>query len=334
MSKKIIIFLIVFLSPYTFSDTLILQNGSKLQNLVITAEYFDSIKYYFASDNSRSKQSMKTGRIAKIIRSKVPYGFATAEKLFEKRNYKAAIREYKKTVSDWTHQHRLFKIGLCYYYINESSKSIQKLQKLLERFPETYHKASAYFFIAKNYIQKRIWSRSFRNMRKARSLYIQIRNTPKILNTTYWLGMITEKGRKYSKAARYYRQVVSRGQKYPEIQTQAKANLAICLLYSRGRGNSREARELFLEMIKNTPVSDKETFAKAYYGLGSYYYMKDRKKKALLCYLRVVMLYPVIREYTIKAYKGAENCYKDLGGNDNKKRARQLMKQRESISGN
>ncbi len=111
------------------------------------------------------------------------------------------------------------------------------------------------------------------------------------------------------------------------LMLMAKAYQAKCWAK---QGNVEKAKNIFEDLIKEKNAS-KEVKAAAYNGLGEYYYSQKggrETKKALICHLRVAVLYSTVRDEYAKALYLAAKCFDELGQKARAKKLRDELKKR------
>ncbi len=309
----------------------IITNRKKLTDVTVTREEFDKVWYYFNAVASRTPQSIdrKREKILQIERSQYPPEYEVAENHFEAKIYNRAIESYERASrqQDWTLQHCLYKIGLCYQKMKNYPKATQSYKKLLDSFPETYYKADVHFNMGLCYLEGRRAANALPFFQKAASLYEGISESEKALESLYYTGNAAEENKEYTKAIQVYEELVK---KITDVSLKNSVQLSMGHCYFKIKKISR-SMEIFLDLLKTISVENKESMASLYLGLGNCYFQEQKTKEALLCYLRLIMVYDTQDNMTREAYEKAAYCF-DLLKNQNPEyadRAMQLKQMKE-----
>ena len=330
--KYFVFFIIMIFGLHFFSksDTIV-TNRKNLANITITREHFDKIGYYFNQDSSRTPQFIdrKREKIVKIERLEYPTEYKIAESHFESQIYNRAIQAYERAerVQDWTAQHCLYQIGLCYQKMKNYPKAIFAYKKLLDSFPETYYKADVHFNSGMCYLEGRRPSNALPFFQRAASLYEEISDPEKAMESMYYFGQAAEKNKEYTKAIQVYESLLKKISD-ESLKNSVQLSLGHCYFQAKNISKSKEA---FLQILKNISPENRENMASLYFGLGNCYFQEQNTKDALLCYLRLIMLYESQDETTRQAYDRAAYCF-DLLKSQNPEyadRARQIKQMKE-----
>ena len=331
VNRAILLFLgimLIAIQPVIQSDTIILKKGKgERKNVVVVRETFEKIEYRFRFNNNLSPiQTLDTKDVAKINRDNTPINYQSAEKLKQQGLYQEALKQYRiaTRMSNWCEQHCLYNIGLCYQKTKKYGDAVRAYHLLLKKFPDSYYKAEANFNIGICHQRAGRKRYAYGAFSRAAGYYQQIADYGQWVEANYWQGVILQDAKKYQAAINKYKAALSRSSARPQFRNDARLQIGYCFLKIRRHDS---AKGIFLDLIENTDISAHKIIGGAYVGLGECYFARQQIEEALLCFLRVVMLYGAAgNEYVKDAYQRAADCCQLLQGKkpDYGSRAQQL----------
>lgn len=110
----------------------------------------------------------------------------------------------------------------------------------------------------------------------------------------------------YSEAAKWY-QVFLENFPYAKSAPQVKSDLADIYLKQK---DYPMAMQTYEKLVKD---GEGETAARGYYGMGDCYFQQEKFEDALVCYLKIVVLYYEFQDRVANALLKSAKCYKALG---------------------
>ena len=301
--------MLIMVPSLVYSDTIILKKGKgERKNVVIVRETFAKIEYRFRFKDTLSPlQMLHSKDVAAIKRDNTPFNYQSAEKLKQQGLYPQALKEYQTVLRmrDWSEQHCRYNIALCHQKMQAYDQAVRDYQLLLKKFPDTYYKAMAYFNIGICHQQAGRKRYAYRAFARAAGYYRQLEDYGQWVEANYWQGVILHHAKKYQPAIGKYKAALSRAAARPELSNDIQLQIGHCLLKIQRHAS---AKNIFLGLIKNSSPSKRNLMSGAYFGLGECYLARQQIEAALLCFLRVVMLYQTDNEYTRDAYQQAADC--------------------------
>ncbi len=310
MAYKVFLGLLLAMMAYStliYSDTIVTERR-KIVGVVVKEETFLQIYFYYKMDTGRQIQEMDTKSVVRIERDKVPSEYENAENYFNLKLYPKAIEAYQRAAKakDWTHQHALYKIGQCYQNMRRIPQAIQAYQVLLKTFPKTYYKADAMWELGQLYLESQKWEAASKAFGEAQSLYNQRNPTsPRVKEAQYRQAMTTEKSGQYAAVIPMYKAILQERGLEKTLQQEIQSRLAHCLAITKDISASRR---ILLDLLKQATLEQKSLLASIYLDLGLLYFQEQKIKEALICHLRVILMYDVVPDITKQAYKEALYC--------------------------
>lgn len=307
--KSFIIIIIWYCGVWIQADTIILEANRKLASVVVVQETFDEVTFYYQVDPSQNIQTLESRKVVRIEREKLPLDYQIAEDYFARNSFQHALDAYQNAGKNktWYRQHCYYKTALCHLQLNQITQAITAYQLLLKEFPKTWYLADVYWDLGQCYQKLNKWAESAQYYNKSKELYLKRSpNSPRIIESQYYQALAVEKSsKKIQDAIQLYQKVIESSKKLPDINLTARLRLAIC--YSQAK-NEKQAKVILLQIIKDIKPEQKNLLAETYVRLGQSYLQEKKIKEALLCYLRVIMLYPESKESNQAAFAGAIYC--------------------------
>lgn len=312
MDTKRLVLSILLLAISVCADTIVLKGSKKERNNVIIRE--ETYKHVVFSEKNAptSRATIPTRDVVEIIYEEIPPYFTRAENLFQVGKYADAAKAYQSLVKQegWTQQHCMFKIGECHYMQGDYKKAIKQYNSLLDEFRETVYLLETQFRLGDSYVasQNPDWGKSYSHYSKAAAVAGEIKDDRERLRAIYKMGWCREQEASLDKAIESYDQLVRSSNEYPGWQHTGKLRKAHCLLKQQ---KYEDAKKMLLALGREE--ADNKILGGIYAGLGHYYLDAKRdKERALMCYLRVILMYPDEDEYAATAYQKAASCLDDL----------------------
>lgn len=299
---------IVILCQSLLADVIIMEGNRKLSPVVVAKETFEQVIYYYGMDTSQTPQKLDSRKVVRIERDKIPLDYQTAESYFESGSFQRAIEAYQNGLrnKDWTRQHCLYKIAFCYVQLNKHADAIKAYQVLLKEFPDTWYQADTAWDLAQCYQKLNQWDRAAQYYNQAKTLYPKRNlNSPRILESQYQQAFCTEKKGGAAAAIPLYQAVLKQSSRQPEINQMAQLRLASCYFQTK---NEKQGKQILLQVLKEVSPDQKNLLAEIYVRLGQSFFQERKLQEALLCYMRVILIYPEEREANQAAFQGAIYC--------------------------
>ncbi len=300
------IFLLVILP--CFSDTIIMEKN-KLAPVIITKETYDYVYYQYILDGKiMPEQKIEVRKVVRIEYEKIPIEYQTAESFMEMKSYAKAIESYQRCVAakDWTQQHSLYKIGVCYQQLNKPVEAIRAYQNLLKVFPDTLYKAEVSWELGQAYLKLNKWAEAATMFDSAKQLYSKkIPVSSRFQESQYYQAVAVEKSGKYDAAVSLYKAMLPKISDNKNLEYQIQLSLVNC--YNQLK-QTNQSRQILDNLIKKIEPEQRDILANLYINYARFHFAEKKIQEALLCYLRIIMLYSEVPEITLEAYQGAIYC--------------------------
>jgi tetratricopeptide (TPR) repeat protein len=307
-----------------------------LANSTITVldEDYDVTTYKYA--DVPNKQKWDTAKIKRVVYGEKPSRFLEAGAAMGSGDYANALALYDELAGnrrnkDWVRMYSLYNIGLIYQEgTGDWAKAIDAWDRLQKAFPKSR-------FLPKALVSKGLAQLNLGQEAKARQAFGQLqrlRGLPEGEKKTadYWLIKITQlKGEKnrntalINEALEAYKRLLSEVEGDSELQNVAilaRLGIGDCLLALEKYG---EALAFFQKIADSS--DDSSVLAGAFNGLGRCHFAKEEWDKALMSFLRTVILYDTNPETTAMALYWAAKSYTMRQGDEWKTRARSLFRE-------
>lgn len=112
----------------------------------------------------------------------------------------------------------------------------------------------------------------------------------------------------YSEAAKWYQMFI---ENFPQAELAPQAELDLADIYFKEKDYPR-AMQMYEKIAKD---GEGEAAARGYYGMGDCYFQQGKFEEALVCYLKIVVLYYEFQHQVANALLKSAECYKALGDN-------------------
>ena len=294
------------------SDSIITSRRKLENNIIITKQSFTKVWYYYKVDSSRTLQSVDRTqeKIIKIERDKANIYFTNAENYFRLKSYKHALKSYINSAkyNDWTKQHCLYKIALCYQNLQKLPLAVRWYKRLLRQFKDSYYKADATFNMGHCYLKAKKFSNAYHAFNESAKLYKQILGEKKSAESIFFKATSGFKAKRYRLSIKIYEKLLEQINKGP-LKNDTMINLADCYFYIK---DYSKAKKCYFSLLKENLLNNKDLLGRIYLGLGNCYLHQENFTTALLCYLRTIMMYAGNNDTTKKAFQKASYCFKIL----------------------
>lgn len=323
MARLILLVGILTISIPAWADLIKTVGGGERRNVIVKKETYTKIYYYFQIDPQKKQQSIPISQVVEVIRDdEKNLDYKSAQDFFKEKQYVQAIGAYKNAAAyqDWTEQHALFKLAQCYYLQKNVNKAIASFNALLKKFPDSLYAPQAHDSLGECYVYQKKLDDASREWKRASDIYQEIKKDGEWMEVMYKLGGLKQKQNRAGDATLIYQKMIEKGDKYPEWKQRATLRLSLSLLQKKGQ--EEKAKANLLNILRRSGKEERDLLGGIYVGLGHYYFNKQDTKNALLCYLRVVLLYPEDDDYSITAYEKAAYCFDLLKDKNPEYRAR------------
>lgn len=309
MKYNVAFFVLFCLLSFLYADTIV-TSKTTMKDVTITQETFKKVRYYYNNIGSTSKQECDRTKVTilEITYSKLPIEMKNGNTYFENGSYEQAIQSYKSLEQNkktMMRQHCLYKSGLCFMQLGKYSEAIKIFQALLKNIPDTYYKADALYQLGICFMEKEEFDKAYLQFQDAMKYYQEINLIDQKNEARMLLAKSLDKANKLEEAITVYEQLLF-ATKAVAIKKNIQVNLGNCYLRAE---QYPKAQKIFLECLKNLNAKEKQHLANIYLGLGKCLFQEQKVEDALLCYLRVIIMYepnyPIGRE----AYERAIYCF-------------------------
>lgn len=309
MKYNVAFFVLFCLLSFLHADTIV-TNKTTMKDVTITQETFKKVKYYYNNIGSTSKQECDRTKVTilEITYSKLPIEMKNGNTYFENGSYEQAIQSYKsleqnkKTIM---RQHCLYKSGLCFMQLGKYTDAIKIFQALLKNIPDTYYKADVAYQLGICFMEKEEFDKAYGQFQDAMKYYEEINLIEQKNEARVLLAKSLDKANKLSEAITVYEQLLF-ATKTVAIRKNIQVNLGNCYLKLE---QYPKAQKIFLECLKTLNAKEKQHLANIYLGLGKCLFQEQKVEDALLCYLRVIIMYEPNYQIGREAYERAIYCF-------------------------
>ncbi len=307
--KIFILFILLCLSMLQ-ADTILLENKKPIQNVVITRETFTQIRYYYEKIGPNSPQTidrLKTAVIG-IDRSEIPMEYQVAEQYYENGSLQEALKSYQREAQQrkWTHQHCLYKIGLCYLEMGNYREANKEFNKLKKSIPDSVYKADIEMNLGICAMNMNRSAQAIRYFNNAIKLYNTIHSWNQVEEASFQLAQSYELSKNYNEAIKIYTNISKNKKLDKDFLQKIVLKLGSCYIKNN---NFQDAKKIFIQLLQNQTGEDKETLSVIYVNLGNCYLQEEKIEDALLCFLRVITIYTPTQIDGKEAYNQAIKCF-------------------------
>jgi len=209
----------------------------------------------------------------------------------------------------------LYKLGEIYFQIGSFRKCRERLLTLIEAYPQTLYKGTAYYWIAEAYAAEKRYLEAEEYFHKA----IENKESNNfIVNTFFSFGQLYENIGNFNEAVNYYDQLLAY---YKDSQLAPFAQLRIGISYFNLKEYDSAILELTNPLIKNLPPED--IIDAKYYLANSYSRIKDYQNSLTILTelsqeklseeLKRIITYNIAwTKFQLNDYEGAFNIFKEL----------------------
>jgi len=303
---------------------------SKLENISLGKEGWDSVRYKVSSGPGSRWQDEPTENVVDVIHGNQPQRFSNAEKYRKNGNWKSAVQEYQGCIK---HERKEWVKIYAQYYLAESLRmwgktEPSKREEAIKEFEVFKSKYSDHRFIPSALYGLGLVAQATGNTGKAKNAFDDLGGGKYgqswEVRGQYYSILLT--GGSVSKLEKLISKARRLGMN--DIVAAARLGLAQALLKNT---KYRDAMKKFKEIVSDPEGVGKEVLAAAHNGLGDCYVKlgsrEDDKKKALFEYLKVVTLYASARDEYIYALGKAIDLLGEIGGDAYKDRIADLRKE-------
>lgn len=302
----------------------------------VTAEDYDELTFTMKLGGGRpQKQTLSIDKIDRVFYWPQPQAFAVAADFMNNGDYATAIEKFQAVADDrgarsWVRTYALMNIAAMYEASAKFDGAIAAWEQLIKDSSKSRYVPKAYIQIGLDYLAKgdvNSAKASFGRLARLSGLP----EGQKMLGQ-YYLIFIQQKQGEQTKdqavlrqALGQYRSLLGKTEGDPELSEVAilsRLGIGSCLVLL---GQFDEALAFFQKIADS--AKDPAVLAGAYNGLGDCYIKKNQWRDALLCFLRVEILYDTNAELTARALFYSGRCFHFMDGEgvgkDSKQRARQ-----------
>jgi len=302
--------------------------------ITVIEENYDVTSYKYA--DVPNKQKWDTSKIKRVIYGEKPSRFIEANEALGNSDWGPAVAAYDELAKNkrnkpWVRMYSLYNIGRIYQEgVGDWENAIAAWDRLQKAFPKSK-------FLPKSLVAKGLAWLNLGQEAKARQAFGQLerlRGLPDAqkMAAKYWLIKITQlKGEKAGNVALINQALEAYKRLLSDVEGSSDlSNVAI--LARLGIGDCLLALEkydealAFFKKIANSS-NDPGVLAGAYNGLGLCHFKKEEWNKALMSFLRTMILYDENPEQTAMALYWAAKSYQMRKGEDYKARARSLYRE-------
>lgn len=308
------LFILSFLSPI-FGDTIELKNGQKFSGVIVDQETSKEVTYRYQGTNA--PQTVASEQVREVEFDKPSVYIREGLRAFKKKDFQRAAGQFAKERSEKYKPYGRF-------YLGESHRMMRNWDEAIsayKTFETMEHRLApeALYNLGVVYLEDRKFGEARQTFEKVISKkYSQFWEYMGM----YGLGQALLKQKEFAQARKKFEEVVrkcrSKGEAaYQELHGLAEQGKGLALV---GEKDYSKARRTFADIIKSKYATS-EALAGSYLGMGKVYYAQAKSgrkapenyKKALLCFLRVVMLYGGYKDMADESKKLAADCFDQLG---------------------
>jgi len=309
MKYNVAFFVIFCFISFLYADTIV-TDKTTMKDVTITQETFKKVKYYYNRIGANSKQECDRTKvtIVEITYSKLPIEMKHGNTYYENGSYEQAIQSYKsleQNKKSIMRQHCLYKSGLCFMQLGKYTEAGKMFQALLKNIPDTYYKADATYQLGICCMEREEFDKAYVQFQDAMKYYQEINLIDQKNEARMLLAKSLDKANKLQEAVTTYEQLLF-ATKAPEIRKNIQVNLGNCYLRLE---QYPKAQKIFLDCLKNLSAKEKQYLSNIYLGLGKCLFQEQKVEDALLCYLRVIIMYEPTYQIGRDAYERAIYCF-------------------------
>ncbi len=330
---------LAFATPSASADRIYRTGGTPIEDCTVVEETVSQVVY--RKGRKGSEQSIPSEEVIRIEYERVPTEIGEAESLLEEDDLESAVGLYSDYLEaslekpdkrfPWAPAYAASRLIGLFGMVGDLEGARAAADRLLENFPESRYVPSAFVAKADALYRLEKFDRAQTTLAEFEKLIVK-RNLSKRWTLECRLAQILTDRSLVGEGRRGRLKALESdaGQDYPTVRTRASVARAEAFLAeaSDSADALQRAREIF-EDVAQDPSADEEALAAAFAGIGECVFTaaigdEAALRQALTAFMRVAVLYRDQVRYAPKAMFYAGRCFDQIGGEENKERAKKL----------
>lgn len=297
-------------------DTVLLKNRQPAAGLTVLREGYDKVEADRDGDG-KADETFPADAVTNVTYHDAPMSFRQGAASFRLGRFKEAAEYFSKALSEkdvrsfWLQQHANYFIGECRRQLAQKNKKLlAEARQAYERVIETVPDGRLVPFAIRGIGLCRM---AEGKLDAARREFEKLSAQDKFgktwtLRAKLLLAQIHSKAGKHKEAQKLCDEVMkmTRAAHHADLRREATRTRADVLTAA---GEYAKAREIFLQIARETDERDVKAKARLYNAIGDCFLGEKRTREALLAYLRVRVLYFKDRDELPRALYGAARCF-------------------------